>query len=168
MVSDEPQPLPPPGPSDHFNNLQVKRVRVTDGRSKRPEKNLVQHNVKIRARVRDQFEDAFQKARDAAGGDLTKGEFFELMFVAYQAKEGKASLTAAADIVRKSPIPQPEDKAEGRTVALEVFATPALAKGIKERARQTGWTISAVLENACAEAREAGQPCPHCEKKRGR
>lgn len=166
MVSEDLSPLPPPTANETHDNIQVKRVKVTDARSKRPQKGLVQCNVKVRARARDRFEDAFDRARRTSNPDITKGEFFELVLAAFEAYEKKGGLVAAAEAIRKAPQPAPIDKAEGRTDYLEVFAVPPLAKLLKDRSVKMGWTLSATIEHACSVAKDAEKPCPQCGKQR--
>lgn len=142
-MSDEFSPLPPPKPSETFGNLKTKRVKTADGRKRRTSKGLVQFNVKVRARVRSQIEAAYEAAREQ-DPDMTKGDFIERMFAAYQSIGGQAG-----------PTPSAADRAAGRTEALTVFATPALAKVLDGRTKARGWTLGATIENACALAKEA-------------
>lgn len=140
-MSDDFTPLPPPKANETFGNLKTKRVRTSDGRKKRPSKSLVQFNVKVRSRVRSQIEAEYGAAREQAP-DLTKGEFMERMLAAYQSGGGTA------------PVPSAADRAAGRTEALTMFATPALASVLDGRSKARGWTLGATIENACVLAKE--------------
>src|SRR5262245_56862643 len=164
------KPLPPPTAAETHGNLQTKQVRIPQGK-KRPEKGLVQCNVKVRKRARDRFEHAFKRAQAATAGDdveLTKGAFFEMVLAAFEASEsGGANLAEAAKIICRSPQPSAQDRRDDRSEYLEVFATPELARAIKTRSNEKGWTISGTIENACAEAMALPkEPCPHCGKAR--
>jgi hypothetical protein len=161
-------PLPPPTAAETHGNLKTKLVRARS--AKRPQKDLVQCNVKVRRRTRDRFEAVFKrvlKTAAAAGGDLTKGDFFEMMVAAFEAQETGTSLVDAAKAVARTPQPSDQDREDERTEHVDVFATPDLARALKSRSKEKGWTIGATIENACAEAMHLkGEPCPHCGKAR--
>ena len=69
----------------------------------------------------------------------TKGELLEKMIEAYL----RGSSTSSA------PAPK-ADLAEGRTQPIPVYATPDLADALEKRAKRHGWTVSGVIEHACA------------------
>jgi hypothetical protein len=95
--------------------VQTKRVRVSDGRKKRPHKGLVQHNVKVRTRASDRFNE-LAKGMQATDPEFTTGELFEFMLAAYEASKNKSGLASIAKAGRLDPVPEPLDRAEGRTV----------------------------------------------------
>jgi hypothetical protein len=159
------KPLPPPTAAETHGNLKTKLVRTP----KKPLKGLVQCNSKVRPRTRERFEEAYDRARKVtadAGEDLTKGDFFELLLAAFEAQEKGGNLVDAAKLVG-SPQQSDQDRQAGRTEHLEVFATPDLARALKTRSKEKGWTISDTVEHACAEAMALKrEPCPHCGKPR--
>ena len=170
-LNDDLKPLPAPGPRDTLGNAQTKRIRVKDGRKRRPQKGLVQFAVKVRSRVRDRFEAAFEAARDAADGNLTKGDFMDMVLAGYEAQAAGADLAATAAAVTRDPVPSKQDRDDGRTIALSVFATRPLAKALNQRAKANDWTLSETVEHACAQAKhidhleqQLAGPCPHCGK----
>jgi hypothetical protein len=169
MVMEDFKPLPPPTADDTLGNVLTKRVRVSDGRKKRPRKGLVQHNVKVRARASDRFNEIAESMKET-DPEFTKGDLFELMLEAYEASKNKSDLASIAKAGRRAPSPEPHDRAEGRTVHFDLFATADLAQGLKIRAKEKGWSISATIENACADAKDyqavMREPCPHCGKGR--
>jgi hypothetical protein len=127
--------LPSPKPGDSFGNVAVRRKTVTNGHAKRETKGLTQFNVKVRSRARERFETFFDSLDDGT----TKGELLEKMIDAYL--RGTAAPTASAPKA---------DLTAGRTEAVPLYATPELADAIQKRAKRHGWTVSAVIENACA------------------
>lgn len=131
--------LPSPKPGDSFGNVSVRRKTITNGHAKRETKGLTQFNVKVRARSRERFETFFVSLDDGT----TKGELLEKMIEAYL----RGSSTSSA------PAPK-ADLAEGRTQAIPVYATHDLADAIEKRAKRHGWTVSGVIEHACAIAAE--------------
>jgi hypothetical protein len=169
VTIDDLKPLPPPAADDTHGNVRTKRVRVSDDRKKRPRKGLVQHNVKVRARASDRFNELAESMK-ATDPEFTKGDLFELMLAAYEASKDKSGLASITKVGRLAPVPEPRDRAEGRTVHFDLFATPELAQGLKSRSNEKKWSISATIENACADAKDFQAfmkvPCPHCGKRR--
>ncbi len=165
------KPLPPPTADETHLNLQTKVARVKVTSSKPSKGGLVQCNVKVRPRARDRFEESYARAAQSKP-DLTRGEFFEALLAAFDVKgpTKAADIAKMTDTIRTPAQPPAADRVDGRTVFLEVFATPLLAKFLQERAQAKGWTLGGTIENACAEAKEAArlaqEPCEHCKKPR--
>jgi hypothetical protein len=169
-------PLPPPRPGEGFGNVESRKIRVdaVTGKPKSQTKNLVQLNVKVRARTKSRFEADFEAAK-AAQPSLTKGDFFDLLLAAYEAKSSGVDMAKVAEAMHQTLVPPAKDKAAGRDRALEVFVTADLAKAINRRSTKNGWTISETVEHACAMAKRAEglaaeleKPCGHCGKSRKR
>jgi hypothetical protein len=167
-------PLPPPRPGEGFGNVDSRKIRVdpVSGKPKSQTKNLVQLNVKVRGRTKSRF-DAVYEAAKAAQPSLTKGDFFDLMLAAYEAKSAGVDMTKIAEAMHQAPVPPAKDKAAGRERALEVFVTADLAKALTRRGSKNGWTVSETVEHACAMAKkveglaaELEKPCGHCGKPR--
>lgn len=174
MVNEEHySPLPPPGPGEVFDNTKTKRIRVTEtGRPRSQHKGLVQLNVKVRGKTKTRFEAVYEVTK-AAVPDLTKGEFFELMLTAFEAKASGVDMAKVAEAMQHEPVPPPKDKAAGRDRALVVFATPALSRALEKRSTTKGWTLSETVEHVCTMAKRAEglaaeleRPCGHCGKAR--
>jgi hypothetical protein len=169
MVMEDLKPLPPPTADDTHDNVQTKRVRVSDGRKKRPHKGLVQHNVKVRARTSARFNELYVSLK-TTDQEFTKGELFEQMLMAYVTSKDKSGLASVTKAARLDPVPEPQDRAEGRTAHFDLFATPELAQQLKSRSTERKWSISATIENACTDAKDfqavMKSPCPHCGKRR--
>ena len=175
MVNEENfAPLAPPMPGEGFGNIETKKIRVNaaTGRPKNQSKGLVQLNVKVRGRTKSRFEAVFDAAKSAQS-DLTKGDFFDLMLAAYEAKSAGIDMTKIAEAMHQAPVPSAKDKAAGRERALEVFVTTDLAKALTRRGSKNGWTVSETVEHACAMAKkveglaaELEKPCGHCGKTR--
>jgi hypothetical protein len=156
--------LPPPRPDDTHGNLQTKRVRVTDGRQRRPRKGLKQFAIKARARVLDIFTEAFEQM-SAGDPSITRGDLLELMVASF------VKTPSAARTARLAATPDPRDRTEGRVEHIDLFATPDLARALKARSAEKKWTLSATIENACTDAKDYAvlvkTPCPKCGKVRG-
>lgn len=58
------------------------------------------------------------------------------------------------EAAKQPALPPPADRAASRTVHLEIFATKELAAAMQARAVKERWTLSAVVENACADSHE--------------
>ena len=118
-----------------------------------------------------------KKASKTAAGnvDITKGDFFEMLLVAFEGKAQNVDLAKLAETMGQAPVPPARDKAAGRDRAVELFVTGDLAKALNRRGSKHGWTISETVEHACAMAKRAEglaaeleQPCGHCGKPRKR
>ena len=156
---EEGKALPPPKRGDHHSNLETRQVRVTDGRAKKQKKGLQQFAVKAKARVLDRFEELLAKMK-AANPNFTKGDLLELIVASFEKNPAEpANLRLAAT-------PDAQDRADGRTVHLDVFATPDLAKVLTGRAKEKRWSVGATIEHACADAKDytalVGAKCKHC------
>lgn len=124
--------LPPPMQNETFGASKKRHKVIKSGHAKRPVKGLVQFNVKVRARVRERFEEV------VARSGITKGELLEQFIL--MALEGDT--------------PSPADAAEGRTTRMVVHAVPALAEVLSARVATRHWTLSETIEHACAVARK--------------
>ena len=181
MVNEENyRAMPPPMPGDSFGNMETQKVRVNpqSGKPKNQNKGLVQLNVKVKGKVKSRFEALYaDTANKAAAGnvDITKGDFFEMLLVAFEGKAPNVDLAKLAETMGQAPVPPARDKAAGRDRAVELFVTGDLQKALNRRGSKNGWTISETVEHACAMAKRAEglavelkQPCGHCGKPRKR
>lgn len=146
--------LPPPAPNQTFHATKTRRVRTADKRKTRPKKGLTQFNVKVTPSVKERIEAAFEEVST----DMTKGEFMCLLIAAYEAQKSNTDVAGAVAELRRPIRPPKEDVQAGRTVPLEVYATPDLAKALNGRAGKKKWTLGATVEHACALAVEAERP----------
>jgi hypothetical protein len=175
MVNEENyRSLEPPKPGEGFGNTETKEVRVNaiTGKPRTQSKGLVQLNVKVRGKTKARFEAVYAATR-ADAPDLTKGDFFDLMLAAFEAKSAGVNLGQMIEAMHQTPAPPAKDKAAGRERAIEVFVTSDLAKALKLRGSKNGWTVSETVEHACAMAKkveglsaELDKPCGHCGKSR--
>ena len=99
--------------------------------------------------MKTRFEDTFERAKAKAGDELTKGEFFEMLLAAYEAKTSGVDLMRVAEIMQRDAVPPPKDREAGRTRVLTVFATEVLATALERRSVNQGWTVSETIEHAC-------------------
>ncbi len=167
-------PLPPPKRGDSFGNTETKLTRVNPatGKPRNQHKNLVQLNVKVRGKIKARFEALYESAAAAKPG-LTKGEFFELMLGAYEAKASGVDIGKVVEAMHEAPVPTTKDKAAGRDRPLEIFVNADLSKALARRSTKNGWTVSETIEHACTMAKKAEglaleleKPCPQCGKQR--
>ena len=84
----------------------------------------------------------------SAAPDLTKGDFYDLMLAAFEAKSAGVDLSKVIEAMHQAPVPPARDKAAGRERALEVFVTSDLAKALNRRSSKNGWTVSETVEHA--------------------
>lgn len=144
--------LPSPTAHDVFGNLEMSQVRQVDGRRLRRSKGLEQFNTWVRPGLREEIADLQRKMEAEAGRDFSRGEFIEMMFVAFQAARSGEAVKAVLERAQPPPAPKAVDRAAGRTIAMAFFATKVVADTLNSWVVRTGWTTGAIVEDLMARA----------------
>ncbi len=145
------QIAPPPAREDTYDNVNVRQVRVTDKRTLRTKKDVVQFNTKVEPSLPDLIDAERRYLAAEADKNVTRGEFLMLMYAAWMEMREKGDfLDTLANV--KNETPSTQSKAHGRTKMLKVFVTPELSTHIEEKQKALGWTVDDIIEDHAVKA----------------
>ena len=144
--------LPSPQAYEVYGNIDTRQARHVDGRRMRRSKGLEQFNTWVRPGLRDEIADLQRQMEAEARRDFSRGEFLEMMLLAFQAARNGEAVKAVLERKEAPAEPRAADKAAGRTIPMAFFATKVVADTLNSWTVRTGWTSGAIVEDLMARA----------------